>query len=514
MSQMKEKLLPAAEDPKRIEAPEGQRPGQTKPPGPSRRRVALIATALVIFLAALFLFGYLRHRHIQKVAAAEAEKEVRTLPSVNVVPVRRSPSTSDLLLPGNITPITEAYLYARASGYVRKRYVDIGDHVRQGQLLAEIEAPELDDQVAQGRAALAQSEQQLQQTRAQLDTSRSQLELARVTWERYQVLVQHGAISRQDADNQLTAFKSASSAVSASEANVSAAQQNVSANRANLERLIALQGFEKVRAPFDGIITARNFDVGALISGSGGTQTGSPTPMGGTQTSGAGGNAGTSGSASLVAPANSNGGSGGGGGELFRVAQSGTLRILINVPQENAPTIQVGQPATVFVEQFSKQPFHGRVTRTSNAIDPNTRTLLTEVQVSNPQHLLLPGIYAQVKLTNDRPNPPLLVPGDSIMTTANGIEVAIIKDNHVHIQKVEVGRDYGPEIEITQGLEGWEYVIVNPSDVVQEGAAVRPVTAPRQAETKQNQTGMTSESKGTSDKGGRDSSAKGGGKSK
>lgn len=499
MPPTEEKLLPAAEGPKLLPAPEPPHPNEPRP------RLGLIAAVLLLILTGLFLFGYWRHRHAEKVAGAAAARERQSIPMVNVAPVRRSPANSDILLPGNITPLTEAYLYARATGYVKKRYVDIGDRVRQGQLMAEIEAPDLDQQVAQGRAALAQSEEQLRQARSDLEDSRSQLELAKVTWDRYQVLVAHGAISRQEADQQFANYRSARANVSSAQANVAAAEQTVSGSRANLERLIALQGFEKLRAPFDGVVTARNFDVGALISGGGGTQSTSAT-----QTAG-----------------------GGSGAELFRVAQIRTLRILIYVPQENAPSIHVGQHASVFVEEFSKQQFHGLVTRTANSVDPNARTLLTEVQVPNREQTLLPGMYAQVLLSNARSSPPLLVPGDSIITTANGIEVAVLEDikdgqappnaKRIHIRKIEVGRDYGPQIEVTRGLEGWEHVIVNPSDVVQEGAVVQPNAAPqapgegnpqRRGPTERNPTSLTSGSPGTADSGGRGASTKGSGKGK
>jgi RND family efflux transporter MFP subunit len=498
MHPTEEKLLTAGEEPKLLPGPEP--PRASKPPV----RVGRIAVVLLIVLGGLFLFGYWRHRRVEKVAAAQAERERNSIPMVNVAPVHRSPAYSDLLLPGSITPLTEAYLYARATGYVKKRYVDIGDRVHQGQLMAEIEAPDLDQQVAQGRAALAQSEEQLRQARSDLEDSRSQLELAKVTWDRYQVLVSHGAISRQEADQQFATYRSAKANVSSAQANVSAAEQTVSGSRANVERLVALQSFEKLRAPFDGVVTARNFDVGALISGGGGTQSTSATQAPG----------------------------GGSGSELFRVAQIRTLRILIYVPQENAPTIHVGQPATVFVEEFSKQ-FHGSVTRTANSVDPTARTLLTEVQVPNPQQVLLPGMYAQVQLSTARSNPPLLVPGDSIITSANGIEVAVLEDikdgqarpnaKRIHIQKIEVGRDYGPQIEVTRGLQGWEHVVVNPSDVVQEGAVVQPNAAPnapgegnpqRRGPTERTPTGLTGASPGASDSGGRGASTKGSGKGK
>jgi RND family efflux transporter MFP subunit len=461
--------------------------------------VLLIGAGLLALLAGLFAFGYARYRSVQRVAASEARKEEQTLPVVNVEQVRRSPGISELLLPGNITPITEASLYARASGYVRKRYVDIGDKVKQGQLLAEIEAPELDQQVVQGRAAVAQAEQQLQQAQAELEDSRTQLELARVTWERYRVLVEHGAISRQDADQQLAAYRSARANVNSAQANVSAADQSLRGSRANLERLTSLQGFERLRAPFDGIVTARTFDIGALIS-----------------TSGATGNTGVA----------------GGSGELFRVAQIGTLRILINVPQENAPSVRVGQAAKVMVQQFA-QPFQGRITRTANSLDQATRTLLTEVQVQNPNHQLLPGMYAQIAISNVRMNPPLLVPGDSLMLGGNGITVATLRDlkkeeagnygpgaKRIHIQAIDVGRDYGPQVEVTRGLEGWEYVVVNPGDTVEEGAVVRPVAAARVAgqggpqrrgPSDKGGPGLTGQMPGAADSGGRGASAKGAG---
>jgi multidrug efflux pump subunit AcrA (membrane-fusion protein) len=433
--------------------------------GPPRGgRIGWIALLVVLGLGVLFVFGYQRRHRIETVAASAARHQQEDLPVVNVTKVRRAPAASELLLPGNITPVTQALIYARASGYVRRRLVDIGDHVKQGQLLAEIESPELDQQVQQARAALAQAEQQAQQSKHELENSRSQLELARVTWDRYKVLAAHGAISRQEADQQQATFRSATAGVSAAESNVSAAGQNVHANQANVERLMAMQGFENVRAPFTGIVTARNFDVGALISGNGGGPTAPAASNGGTQNNGAG------------------------GGEMFRIAQIGTLRIMVNVPQENAPAVRVGQPAAVLVSEFSKRRFQGKVTRTANSLDTSTRTMLTEVQLSNPDGVLLPGMYAQVQLTSSRANPPLLVSGDSLITGATGLSVAILADvlpghsypadaKRVHIQKIEVGRDYGQEIEVTSGLEGWEYVIVNPNDGVEDGAVVQPAAA-------------------------------------
>jgi RND family efflux transporter MFP subunit len=323
-----------------------------------------------------------------------------------------------------------------------KRFVDFGDRVRQGQPLAEIEAPELNEQVRQARAAVSQAKQQLGQAQATPQQNRANPHLAPVTWERYRTLAVQGVVSRQEADQQATAYKAAEASVNNAQASVGAAQDNVRAARANLERLIALQQFEIVRAPFAGIVTERNLDVGALINSPGGGGSG-PT------------------------------------GEIFRIARIDVLRVLINVPQSDAPFIRVGQSADLTVQELSGQRFTGRVTRTANALDPANRTLLTEVQVKNPTGILLPGMYARLTLVRTRPNPPVLVPGDALITGAEALRVAVYQSSEpnrpgtVQMRKVEVGRDYGPETEVTAGLSPGEFVIVNPGDAVKQGALVQ-----------------------------------------
>ncbi len=501
-----ERLLPPGEQPKLLEAAPPQPP--PRPPNPPRRKILMWVGALLLLLLLLFLIGYLPRHHRQKQVEAAARSRAESLPTVNVTPVKRSPPVTGLLLPGNITPLTEAYLYARATGYVRRRYADIGDRVHKGQILAEIDAPDLDQEVAQARAALAQSEQLLQQAHASLENAQAQEELARVTWERYRVLVQHGAVSRQDADQQQANYKSQTANVHLQEAAIRTDEENVRANRANLEREIALQSFKQIRAPFDGVITARNFDVGALVSSSGASQGLSTTPMGGSQGSATNGNAGANGSnssqqAQTTSPTTPGIGN---SGELFRVAQVGIVRILVNVPQADAPAIQEGQSASVYLVEYSKRTFTGKVTRTTRSLDQTARTLLAEVDVANPDYVLLPGMYAQVQFMDRLVEPPLLVPGDSVMATPDGLEVAVLIDptpqqrqkleqerkqqekekpesalaqaKRVHIQRVEVGRDYGLEMEITGGLQGWEYVVTNPGDAVEEGALVMPQAAP------------------------------------
>lgn len=525
------RLLEPGHEPKLIESGKESR-GHAPP------HMRLIVMVVGIALLALLLFGMLRHYRQQKVVEAAAQQEEESLPIVNVTKVQKSPSATTQSLPGNMTPLTESYIYARSTGYIKKRYVDIGDRVQKGQLLAEVEAPDLDQQVDQARAALTQAEHQVVQAKQQLDSAVSQEKFAHLTSDRYTKLLADGAVARQDADQNYTTYQSASAAVGAAQANVSAFEQNVEANRANLNRLITLQGFEYVRAPFSGVITARNFDVGALVGASGGTQGASSTPMGGTQESGSAGNSGASGSSSSSSTtAGTVGSASGSGGELFRMAQVSTLRILVNVPQESAPSIKVGQTASVFAQGYQDQSFPGRVTRTSNSIDLNTRTLLTEVDVQNPHEMLLPGTYAQVQIEHVRLNPPLLVPGDSIIAGTAGLQVAILtnvkeepqeRQHHyppdakrIHIATVQVGRDYGAEIEIVSGLQAGQEVVVNPSDVVQEGAVVKPQEAPvsqgnqsRRAPSERQPSGVTAPIRGKADTGGHGASEKPPGASK
>lgn len=493
-----QKLLPVEEPQKLLDRPaeerlreeldhKSQNDGHQKKPAPEKpkpsKKWLLIALLIgLVALALIFLLGYLPRRSKEKATQKAARREEESIPTVDVAKVKRSPGVTRLLLPGNITPITEAPIYARATGYIIKRYVDIGDRVRANQLMAVIEAPELDQQVAQGRSQLSQARQQLGQAEAALQQAEAQLELAKVTWNRYAILVQHGAVAKQDADTQKANYDTAGANVSSSKANVRASEDNVKAAQANLERLISLQSYKEIRSPFAGVVTVRNVDLGSYISTAGG-QSGSTTYASSQQL---GSNA--------TAPQNA---------EMFRVAQIGRLRILINVPQSDASSVHIGQHADVLVNQSASRPFPGVVTRTASSLDPNTRTLLTEVQVENSAMEMLPGMYAQVQFSSDRSNPPLLVPGDSLITLSGGVFIATLRDpdpqklqaikkqspedngtdehkekpKQIHLKRVDVGRDYGTDTEITAGLEGWEYVATNPSDEVYEGALVLPTSA-------------------------------------
>jgi multidrug efflux pump subunit AcrA (membrane-fusion protein) len=424
--------------------------------------------------AAVYAFGYLpRARTTRQLAAAAATRN-STPPLINSAAVKRAPASIELLLPGNITPITEAYIFARAAGYLKQRYVDIGDRVTAGQKLADIEAPDLDLQVSQARAALAQAQGQLGQAQATLDQLTATRDLAELTWERYKVLTAKGAVSRQDGDNQSTAAKTSEANVAAQQKTVRASAEYVLASQATLARLVTLQNYERITAPFGGVITARNVDVGALISATG----------------------------SSLGPARSNAAAPSdipSGGEIFRLAEIGRLRILVAVPQTNSPGVKVGQTATVTVQQIPNQSFPGKVTRTSSSLDAQSRTLLTEVDVENPKGVLLPGMYATVSFKTDRVDPPFLVPDASLVVRSSGTVLAVLQPltadeqekvktaginaatlarvRRVHFQTVQPGRDYGTELEILDGLTVGQEVAVDPNDSVQEGALVQ-IAAP------------------------------------
>jgi multidrug efflux pump subunit AcrA (membrane-fusion protein) len=455
----------------------------------SRKRLFIALAFLAALIAAAFLAGYLPRKFTTQELDGAAAKRRVTPPIVNAAVVARAPSLSTAAFPGSITPITEAYIFARAAGYLKRRYVDIGDRVSAGQLLAEIDAPDLDQQVTQAQAALAQAEGQLGQAEATLLQLRATRDLAAITWQRYEVLTKVGAVSRQAGDTQLTTSKTAEANVTAGEKNVVAAKEFVRSGKATLDRLVTLQGYEKVTAPFAGIVTARNVDVGALISTTGSSQGPSRPNQAGPSD----------------VPSS---------GEIFRVAQIERLRVLVSLPQSEASGIHVGQAAQVSVEELPNQQFPGQITRTSNALDAASRTLLTEVQVANPSGVLLPGMYTTVQFVTDRAVPPFLVPDASLVVEATGTTLALLqplsqKDlasaasegvdqtvlaraRIVHFQKVQPGRDYGTTLEILDGLHGGESVVVNPGDAVKEGAIVQiadqtPASGSKTSDSKQAQ---------------------------
>jgi len=404
---------------------------------PSKGALWTIALLAAVLIVVAFFTGYIPHQRREAVLANEAMTTEKTAPTVNVVAVERSAGKSELVLPGSIQAVTEAPVLARSSGYVKRRYVDIGDRVSAGQLLAELEAPELIQMLRQAQAALEQTRSAVEQASANLQQSRTNERLAQVTAQRWANLLTKGVVSRQENDTYQAQYDSQKANTQALEKAVSAARSNVAAAEANVARLSELQGFSKVHAPFAGVITVRNVDTGVLVSE--------------------------------------------GNTLLFRIAQTNRLRTYLNLSQADAGSVRVGQVASLTIPDLPGRKFAGTVTRTANALDPATRTLLTEVQVSNPDGALMPGMYAEVDLTTPRKDPPLLIPGDTLVVRSDGPQVAVVSpDRSVHYQRIELGRDFGDRIEVVSGLQLGQQVVVNPGDSVQEGSKVNPVLLRKQ----------------------------------
>jgi RND family efflux transporter MFP subunit len=394
-------------------------------------RATKAALAGVCFLAVLAL-GVIPRVLLSRSLTKQKAQEAATAPNVFVTPAQGSASSVTVQLSGTMSPITEAPVLARTDGYLQKRLVDIGDRVHAGQLLAVIAAPDLDQQVLQAKAVLEESKSTLQQSQAALDQAKANAGLASVTAERWAALVKRGAVSRQANDNYQFAYSAQLASVGIAAASVAAAGNSVGSNTANLDRFRELQGFEQVRAPFDGIITQRNVDDGALVT-----------------------------AASTL---------------LFRIAKNGVLRTFIDVPQMNAPSIQVDDSADLTFVQYPSHVFHGKVTRTADSLDLNTRTLLTEVDIDNKDQTLLPGMYATVTFNVPRTVKSVLIPSESLIFRADGTTVAVVTDQHIiQFRNVVLGHDYGASLEVVSGLRAGESVIVNPSDTVIDGARVNPV---------------------------------------
>lgn len=407
-------------------------------PRKRRLRTAVIASlflAALVLLMALLASGILPRMKRQAELAAAARSAETSVPLVDVVSPHPSAAATTVRLPGTMDALLTAPIFARANGYMRTRLVDIGDRVRTGQLLAEIETPELEQEIRQSRAALEQSRAVLAQKRAALGQASANLQLATATLRRWKNLVERGVFSPQEGDEKQAAYDARKADVEAVESDIHAAEANVSVQQANVQRLEELRGFQKVTAPFDGVITVRNMDPGALI---------------------------TAGSGSNVR-------------EIFRLAQIHTLRIFANVPQTHVPSIRAGQDARVLVPEFPRRVFTGKVTRTANALDAASRTLLTEVQIPNPDGVLLPGMYAEVEFRVASANRPLIIPATVLVVRADGSHavVSVGTDGKARYRKITIGRDFGSEAEVIAGLRGDERLVENPSDDLEDGAAVQ-----------------------------------------
>ena len=434
----------------------------------NRPRRTTVWVAAVLAAVALLGAGIIPRMQRSARAAETAETASSSLANVLVVQARLTSGSADLELPGNIQALNVASIYARTSGYVQQRLVDIGTPVKAGQLLAVIASPEVDQELAQGRAAVEQARAALEQANANLAQARAQVnqananvaqaqaneELAATTNDRWTRLVDRGVLPKQQGDERRSAFNArhaetnaAIAAETTAEANVgsrtadvSAARAAIDAQLANVRRLEQMQSFERVLAPFDGVVTERRIEKGDLISAGSGTDR-----------------------------------------NLFTVAQSTTLRIQVSVPQNYAVDLQPGQDAEVTLRERPGETFHGKIARTAESIAAATRTLLTEVQVDNSSGRLLPGMYAEVKFTLQRSHPVVLIPGSALVANAQGTRVAEVgQDRRVHLITVQTGRDLGTEIEILSGLSGSEQVINNPPDNLSDAQQVNVIASGRQ----------------------------------
>ncbi len=395
---------------------------ETATPEVSRSSLVTLVVVLLIVAVAASIAGIVRRVH----ANTELVKttNANAAPPVSLEQPVFEKDAREIVLPGNIQAFTLAPIYARTTGYVKSWSHDIGSHVRKGDLLAVIETPELDRQLDQAKADLA--------------TAVSNAALAKLTADRYRGLIAQNAVSQQDTDNAVALLEARNTEVNSAQANV--------------HRLEELQSFERIVAPFDGVITARNLDIGQLV-----------TPAGSTTTPGSGTISGSK--------------------EIFDLSAIGTLRVFINVPQIYAPDAKNGVTATLTLPQYPGRIFRGRLVRSSGAVDPATRTLLAEVDVDNRSGELLPGSYAAVHLNVSTNVPALIVPVSALILEPDGLHVATVDaTNHAHIVRVTEGRDSGSTMEILSGLAPGQSIIAIPPDSLTEGELVRVVSP--DAETK------------------------------
>ena len=368
-----------------------------------------VVTAAVIVVAGLL-------PRIQARTALRRETAEMAVPAVVVVQPKRSAPAQEIVLPANVQAFADAPIYARTNGYLKRWYVDIGTRVKEGQLLAEIDTPEVN--------------QQLRQSRADLATAQANLNLSKITSERYAGLLMSDSVSKQEADNAAGDYE--------------AKQANLQSAQANVKRLEELKSFQKIYAPFSGVITARNTDIGALID---------------------------------------SGSSGGVRTELFHIVQPDKLRVYVSVPQIYSQAAKPGLTAELTLSEFPGRPFVGKLVRTANAIDPTSRTLLVEIAVNNPIGQLFTGSYAEVHLKLPTAAAAFILPVNTLLFRSEGLRIAAVGDGqHVELRPITLGHDFGSEVEVIAGLSGGENVIVNPPDSLVTGETVRIAQTPQGAQ--------------------------------
>jgi RND family efflux transporter MFP subunit len=397
--------------------------------------LGLLILALAI-VAGIVFWGI--NARIQTAAAVKETTQQLAIPDVSVVHPKPGAVKDEVILPGNVQAFTDSPIYARSSGYLKQWFVDIGGRVKAGQQLAIIEAPELDQQVTQAKATIQQAQAALDQAIANEQQGKANEELARVNADRWKNLVAKGAVSRQENDQYQAQYQAQAANLNALEQAIAAARSNITADQANLGRLQEMQAYEIVKAPFDGIVTARNIDVGALI----------------------------------------NAGNGGPAQELFHMASTAKLRVYVSIPQADSRAAVAGLKCYLTLTEFPGRKFPGELVRTSGAIDQTTRTLLTEVDVDNGAGELRPGAYAEVHLMIPEGSRSLIVPVSVLMFRSEGLRVGVVRDgNKAELVPVILGKDYGNEVEVVSGLGENDLVITNPPDSLASGATVQVVNS-------------------------------------
>jgi RND family efflux transporter MFP subunit len=382
----------------------------TAVPEKNQRSRGAVGIVVLILVAAALTAGWGIMTREHAMAALSQETREMAVTTVAVTKPTKGAASEDVSLPGTVQAYTDAAIFARTTGYLKKRYADIGSHVKAGQVLAEIDTPELD--------------QQLMQARADLATAQANDRLAKTTADRYTDLMKTDSVSRQDLDNATGNYEAKKAATASADANV--------------KRLEELEKFKTIYAPFDGVITARNTDIGALI-GSGATAK-----------------------------------------ELFHIASMNRLRIFVSVPQVYARSAQPDTAADITVQELPGQKFNGRVARTAQSIDPNSRTLLVEIDLDNPKETILPGSFAQVHLKLPTSATTFRLPVNTLIFRSEGLRVATVKDGTVSLLPIVLGRDFGSTVEVVSGLRGAESIVVNPPDSLAEGQRVNVAPEPQQ----------------------------------
>jgi RND family efflux transporter MFP subunit len=417
-----------------------QQPGlePVKAPRAGVRPILVFFVVLGAVVGAAVVAGLLPRLNRQKGLLAAAQEFAERKPVVIVSPAHLAASKDTVDLPADLVAMIETPIFSRVDGYLKTKAVDLGWHVTAGQLMAEIETPELDQQIGQARATVEQTRATLKELQADIELARANLELSRITDQRWQALQQQGVVSKQDADTRRADLSVKEATLQKADAALATARNTINANQAALRRLEETKGFARVTAPFEGVVTERLTDVGTLI------------------------NAGSK--------------------EMFKVARLDPMRVFVNVPQTHVAAIREGQEAELRVQELPGRVFSAKVSGISHSLDTGSRSELVILLTPNPDGKLLPGMYAQVRLSTTQGTGVLRIPGDALILGKSGASVAVVAaGNVVHLRKITIGQDLGQEVEVTAGLSSGEMVVSNPTDAVTEGAVVETRNGPQAA---------------------------------